>query len=264
MKDTKMIILDLDQTLLRTNKTISDYTINVLNQCKETGIKIVYATARSKGASKRFIERYEPDIFIGYGGALVQVYVLSETPKIIYKAGIPADISTAIITDLLNEPEVVSILAINETVALTNDIDELSMTDNAHYTYTENLLDYNYSYLKISTITANEEAMERIAAKYPTIDMLRYSGEDLFRFVNQEALKWNAIQAIADYYDISTDQLIAFGDDIIDLEMIQKCGIGIAVANAVPQIKSAADYICGSNDDDGVAQWLESNLIIKK
>jgi len=261
MTDTKMIILGLDQTLLRTNKTISDYTINVLNQCKEMGIKIVYATARSTEASKRFIERHEPNIFIGYGGALAQVDVLSETPKIIYKAGIPPDISTEIIRDCLNEPEVVSILAINETVALTNDADELSMTDSAHYTYAENLLDYKYSYLKISIITASNEAMERIAAKYPTIDMLRYSGEDLFRFVNREALKWNAVQAIADYYNISTDQFIAFGDDIIDLEMIQKCGTGVAVANAVPQVKAAADCICGSNDDDGVARWLELNVI---
>ena len=256
-----MIVLDLDQTLLRSDKTISDYTIDVLNRCREIGMKIIYATARSTRAALRFIKRYEPDIFIGYGGALVQIGVLSDMPKTIYDAAIPADISSAIIKDCLNEPDVISILAVNENVALTNDTDELSMTDSAHYKYSENLLDYDYSYLKITTITADQEAMERIAAKYPTIDMLRYSGEDLFRFVNREALKWNAVKAIADYYGISTDQFIAFGDDIIDLEMIKNCGIGVAVANAVPEVKAAADYICECNDDDGVARWLESNYI---
>jgi hydroxymethylpyrimidine pyrophosphatase-like HAD family hydrolase len=43
--------------------------------------------------------------------------------------------------------------------------------------------------------------------------------------------------------------------------MVAKSGIGVAVGNAIPEVKAAADYICASNDDDGVAKWLEENAL---
>jgi hydroxymethylpyrimidine pyrophosphatase-like HAD family hydrolase len=59
-----MIITDLDETLLRSDKTISSYTLNVLSKCKEKGIKIVFATARSIIAATRFLDLYMPDIVV--------------------------------------------------------------------------------------------------------------------------------------------------------------------------------------------------------
>ena len=49
--------------------------------------------------------------------------------------------------------------------------------------------------------------------------------------------------------------------NINDLEMIANCGTGIAVDNAVDQVKAVAKQICGSNDEDGVAHWLEKNIL---
>ena len=46
-----------------------------------------------------------------------------------------------------------------------------------------------------------------------------------------------------------------------DLEMIEKCGIGISVTNAIDDIKYAADYICDTNDNDGLAKWIEENIL---
>lgn len=112
-----MIVTDLDQTLLRTDKTISDYSLDVLKRCREAGIKIVYATARSTQASSRFLEQFMPDIFVGYGGALVLA-----GNEVIHRFDISADISSRLIKDCLTTPEVTSILAINESVALTNNI----------------------------------------------------------------------------------------------------------------------------------------------
>lgn len=55
--------------------------------------------------------------------------------------------------------------------------------------------------------------------------------------------------------------IAAFGDDMNDLEMVRNCGIGVAVRNAVEEVKRSADYICGSNDDDGVAKWIEEFIL---
>ncbi|GAJ03681.1 unnamed protein product, partial [marine sediment metagenome] len=62
--------------------------------------------------------------------------------------------------------------------------------------------------------------------------------------------------------EISMDDLVAIGDDIPDLELLTACGIPIAVANAVPEIKAVAKYQTASNDEDGVAIVLEKILQI--
>lgn len=252
--DIKVIITDLDQTLLHTDKTISDYSVDVLNRCRKAGKKIVFATARSKQASSKYFERFMPDVFVGYGGSLV----LAENAEI-YRFDIPADISSSIIKECLETPEITSILAVNESIALTNNLNE--MTDTGHYQYTDSILDYYYRYLKISVISTSQDAVEKIAANYPMCDMLRYTGENLYRFANRDAVKWNAVNAIAKYYNLDTNAFAAFGDDVNDMEMVEKCGVGIAVANAIDEVKAAADYICDSNDNDGVAKWLEENVL---
>ena len=54
---------------------------------------------------------------------------------------------------------------------------------------------------------------------------------------------------------------MAFGDDLNDNEMLKICGTGVAVANAVPEVKEAADELTLSNDEDGVAQWLNKRFL---
>jgi len=58
-----------------------------------------------------------------------------------------------------------------------------------------------------------------------------------------------------------TTSALAFGDDYNDIEMLRECGIGVAVDNAIYEAKVAADYACGGCDEDGVAKWLEVNVL---
>ena len=67
----QVIVTDLDKTLLRKGAIISDYAISALRVCQQKNIKIVFATARSTQVSSRIFEQFMPDIFVGYGGALV-------------------------------------------------------------------------------------------------------------------------------------------------------------------------------------------------
>lgn len=56
--------------------------------------------------------------------------------------------------------------------------------------------------------------------------------------------------------------MAAFGDDFSDIGMLKLCGTGIAVGNAIPQVKEIADFVCDSCDQDGPATWIEKNLFI--
>ena len=251
-----MIVTDLDNTLLRSDKLISAHTIDILKKCQSRGITIAYATARSFQASSRFLELFQPDVFIGYGGALVQA-----ERKIIHRIDIPAETSFQIIKDCLAAPEITSILAINESVALTNNINELASKDSSHYHFADLSKDHHNRYLKISLNASSQTVVEKIAARYPICDVLRYTGENLYSIANRDAIKWNAVKAAAEYYNFSTAELVAFGDDKNDLGMLANCGAGVAVENAIDEVKAAADHICGSNDNDGVAEWLEKYIL---
>lgn len=250
-----MIITDLDNTLLRGDKSISQYTVSTLMKCRDKGIKIAFATARSTQAASRFLDQFTPDIFIGYGGA-----VSFSGEEIISRFDIPADISSELISNCLREPEISYVHAINESVAYTNRPDS-SDTDSSHYKYVDFSLNKNISYLKISLVTPNPHIVERIASNYPMLDVLRYTGENLYRFANCNAIKWKAVKAVAEYFKINTDMIVAFGDDINDLEMIKNCGVGVAVENAIAEVKSVAKYICDINGNDGVAKWLEEHVL---
>jgi len=56
-------------------------------------------------------------------------------------------------------------------------------------------------------------------------------------------------------------EIAAFGDDTPDIGMLRLCGLGVAMGNAIPAVKAAADVVIGTNDEDGIAEWLEETLL---
>lgn len=74
-------------------------------------------------------------------------------------------------------------------------------------------------------------------------------------FLNAGSGKTAAITALSKMSGISISDIAAFGDDSNDVEMLKLCGIGVAVANAVPEAFESADEVTLSNDEDGVAKW---------
>jgi hydroxymethylpyrimidine pyrophosphatase-like HAD family hydrolase len=98
--------------------------------------------------------------------------------------------------------------------------------------------------------------------KYITDDLYLEINDGRFGFIqNKKASKWNGVKKLSKHYKIRIEEIIAFGDDLNDLEMIQNCGIGIAMENGLEEVKSTADYICKNNDNDGIAEWIEEKII---
>lgn len=61
---------------------------------------------------------------------------------------------------------------------------------------------------------------------------------------------------VCSFCGIKTEEIIAFGDDYADIGMLELCGKGIAMGNAINEVKENADWIIGSNDEDGIAEYL--------
>ena len=83
----------------------------------------------------------------------------------------------------------------------------------------------------------------------------------LVQIMSKNATKWNGIKATLEALNVSQTEAVYFGDDNDDIEPIRMCGIGVAVSNAIEAVINAADYITGSNDEDGVAHFIEANLL---
>jgi len=251
----KMILTDLDGTLICSDGSISERTKLVLKQCQNYGIYIVIATARYWIGAERYIEEIQPDYEITTDGTLIHRH-----GQQIYGCNLEIEDTNQIIHDILlrdNRTEI--------TVATGRQV----FWNSKHISESEKLHKAVYcDYQKPLSCQAN-----KIVAELPNYEtaleianrnhcrLQSYRGENWYAFLLEKAGKVQAIRELARILDISLNEIVAFGDDKNDIEMLKMCGIGVAVNNAIPDVKDIADCITLSNDEDGVAEWLAINVL---
>ena len=76
-------------------------------------------------------------------------------------------------------------------------------------------------------------------------------------FVDRGVSKGSALLRLCEMLGISPDQTVPFGDEENDRPMLRAAGLGVAMGNAVPEIKAEADAVTSSNEEDGVAEFIE-------
>jgi len=86
---------------------------------------------------------------------------------------------------------------------------------------------------------------------------LTVARDGLGQIMHKEATKSKAVAALAKQWGITRSEIIAFGDDLNDIDMLSCAGVSVAMENALDEVKTVADHICDTNDNDGVAKWLE-------
>lgn len=259
MENIKLVISDLDFTLLHTNKSISEYTQKIFAKCSEYGIKTAIATARYRIGAEKFINIIKPDFEITTDGTMIYC-----NDELIHGCGFNLMTTNQIISEIRN---------ISKTQELTVATDMGILWNSQHITestilykaiYNDFLKPLHCSAYKIVTELPNKETALKIASKFPDCRLISYRGEDRYGFVSKNADKVQAIKSLASYLNIELSNIIAFGDDLNDLEMLKQCGYGVAVSNAVEEVLSAADYVTACNDEDGVAKFIEKNIFNRK
>lgn len=253
----RLIDLDLDKTLLHNNGVISDYSIRVLTQCRERGILIAIATARSEFSAKRYVDLIEPNIVITSGGAIARC-----GNKIFHKVLIPKITLNAIIQDALKEQSIECIRVMGEIHELSNNknVPE-GQKDYGHYDYSDLLSPLDEGAWKIQFETANIQFLKELKMKYSECELISYTNENLHKMSNIHANKRDAILGTCDKYGLKIEEVAAFGDDYSDYELINIAGMGVAVENAIEPIKIIANFVCESNEDDGVAKFIKKHTL---
>lgn len=117
---------------------------------------------------------------------------------------------------------------------------------------------FEESSLKMCVEIFDDGQAKRLQELLSGCDCVRFSDGYWYKFTKKTATKERAIMEVCSLCGISSEEIVAFGDDYADIGMLKLCGKGIAVGNAINAVKEIADQIIGSNDEDGIAEYLRN------
>lgn len=272
-KDKHIIALDLDGTLLKDNKKISEKTKRIILNAKQEGHIVVIATGRPHRASIDYYHQLGLDTpMVNFNGALIHHPTDQKWDAL--HSPLPHRTAQKIV-ETCYELDVKNILAeIGDEIYLDR--------------YDEELIDIFHavdegSPMKIGSIKNNlkeDPTSILIHPRHNHVDILRKELETTHASVIEHrkwAAPWHVIEIvkkgmnkavglkkIAHYYQVPKERIIAFGDEDNDLEMIEFAGVGVAMGNGISELKSLAKHIAGTNEEDGIGIFLEEYLQLSK
>ena len=260
----KLVAIDMDGTLLTSKKTISERTKRTIKKATEKGVQIVLASGRPLEGLMPYVKELgldtDKDYVLSYNGAIVQK--VSNKEMLVNNTLIGKDLTY--LYELSQEIES-NIHAFSKEGCITPKMSKYSELEGTINQIPVKEIDYanvgeQEQIIKIMLIDPPEILEENIKklpeAIYDDYTIVR-SAPYFLEFLHKDANKGAGVAALADSLGIDRKDVMCIGDAGNDLHMIQYAGMGVAMGNAFEEIKEIADYITGTNDEDGVAQAIE-------
>ena len=258
MRTYSILFLDIDGTLLDSRHQVMPCTREHLNHLQERGVPIVLCSARP------------PE-----GVNLVAGQAGLRGPKACYNGGLIFDENSTLLRDVgigvqlaldfrkfLSErfPEL-AVSAYLYDVWLAEDPQHPRIRQEAEISGCTPLkgslekaasaASHIHKLLCMGDAMAIRALQKEIPRHFPQLAALR-SKSTYLEILPRESTKGSAVQVLLDRYGLDKKQAVAFGDNDVDIDMLQYCGFGVAMGNAPRQVKEAADYVTASNDEEGI------------
>lgn len=266
----KMIGLDMDGTLLTTEKKMTAYTKQILEKALEQGIEVVLSTGRSiTGIPKELLEMPGMKYAVTINGARIIDLQINE---VIYENTLSMETALKLL-DIISEYDAIQEAFIDsvcystkEKLAHANDyflhpsiaeyvLKSRTPVDDVKAT----VLEKNKSVDKVNGMfrtAEDKKSSYELLSKVPGVVVVSSLGNNWE--INAEGTdKGNAMLRLGQLLGIKREEIMACGDGMNDIAMLKAVGLGVAMENAEPEVKEAADYITASNDEDGVAKAIE-------
>ncbi|WP_071146199.1 Cof-type HAD-IIB family hydrolase [Bacteroides ihuae] len=266
----KLLVLDVDGTLLNNKKEISTRTLATLLKVQQMGVRIVLASGRPTFGLMPLAKKLELDKCGGFilsynGGQIINV----QTGELLFEKRINPEMLPYLEkkakknnftiftyhqdTIITNEPE-------NEYVrqeALLNNMKIIPVTDFS--------IEIDFFPCKCMLVSNDEKALISLEEHWRkrlngVLDVFRsepYFLEVVPRFID----KANTLGVLLEKLKIKSKEVIAIGDGVCDFSMIQLAGLGIAMGNAQDSVKACADIVTTSNEEDGVSIAVENAIL---
>jgi Cof subfamily protein (haloacid dehalogenase superfamily) len=245
----KLVSLDLDGTLFNDESTVSDYNIDVIKKCHVKGLHTVVATGRPPRFTFKMIpELLSSDYVICYNGGMI-----FKNKRLVYTRCIEPSIVDAIIKFLS---------AYNARIAIECKDEIFSNFDLSHFwsglefSDLNSLVDFQHT-SKILIQNDLEIPFSELYERFKTsCNIIQTDSGRLIEIMEKDVHKLSAVKWVADELKINLEEVIAFGDDLNDCEIIQGVGLGVAMENGHPKLKALAKQIAPTNINDGVGRIL--------
>lgn len=268
----KLIALDIDGTLLNSQKKITSDVFDSIQKAKKSGAKVVLSTGRPLPGVTPLLNELnlndEGDYVICFNGAVVQevkskkvisnIEMTYEDFKNIYE--VVKELNTKVHintpTNLITPHKEPSEYTVHESV-----LNKIPIVYKS-----EEEINNSITFCKIM-IVDHPERLEDILKVLPNELHEKYtvvrSAPFFLEFLNKKANKGTALKALCNSIDIPIEKTIAVGDEENDQHMIKMAGLGVAMGNARDSIKEISDYITTSNNDNGVANVINKFILNK-
>ncbi|MUV39033.1 5-amino-6-(5-phospho-D-ribitylamino)uracil phosphatase [Lentibacillus sp. JNUCC-1] len=243
MSDIKLIALDMDGTLLNTAEEISAYTKEVIGEALDLGVHVVLSTGRALPTCYPYAET------LGLKSYLVTV-----------NGGEIWTMEKQLVERHLLEPDLVENIY---RLALRKELKTWMITTEKVY-FNERPEDFHaHEWLKLGGHTLDEASLESFIK-----EVSHYEGLELTNSlpinveINPKGVsKASALKRVCRELGFTMDEVMAVGDSLNDMKMIQEAGLGVAMKNGQEAIKKAADYMTDTNNQDGVAKAIETFVL---
>lgn len=266
-KMQKMLVTDLDDTLLRDDLTISEVDIQAIKKAKDQGHVIMFCSGRSNDSMMQFIESMdihdEDEYFISFNGARIDT-VKGEN---IYLKPINQELMADFI-DIGYEFNVTTQLYYDSHLVVEEENDYSRVYQertNMEVKVVKDIKSLPYS-LKVLYHDNDRQLLnkvkERIETKYAGVVNCFYSKKFYLEITHPDVNKGLTVEWMANHLGITRENVVCVGDGYNDVSMIEYAGKGCVVANASDGVKKVADYITkASNNEGGVAEVIERFIL---
>lgn len=261
----KMIAIDLDGTLLNDELTISPDTAAAIQKAIRMGTVVTIATGRMFSSAKLIAEQlgiHAP--LITYQGAMIRIAGEAEA---LYERPVPPDISEKLVTiareknihmqvyqdDILyGDAETDKLIAYAEAVQVPYTV-EPDLVGLAKKGFTKLLF--------IDEPEVLDPLQKELQVLFGESAYITKSKRTYLEVTHPEANKGSALLFLANALGIDRSEIIGIGDNHNDSELLKAAGFGIAMGNAVPEMKELADYTSLSNNDEGVLHAIDKFIL---
>lgn len=263
--DIKLMVFDLDDTLLNSNFLISPRTFRAIKQVVAKGIKVTLATGRMYSSALPLADIIGMDIpVISYNGALITSYPSGET---LFHNPIKQEIAKQVMQVCCERQWYIQTY-IND-VLYVKELDERALSYGKNFGVTpipvgDSLYSMPGSPTKMLAIAETGEIgllKEGFQKQLGTRICIAESKPGFLEINDPAVNKGAALRFIASRLNIDPQEIMAFGNGINDFEMLRYSGWGVAVSNSHAAVKDIARLVTGSNDEDGVADVIEKYVL---
>lgn len=263
--ETKALVLDIDGTLTNSQKDITPATKEAVQKLMKQGQKVILASGRPTPGMRRAEKELEMNRFGGYllsyNGAKVVDCI---TGEIVYQRILPLSLIPGIyqfakehgcgLISYLGD-EVISAFEPDEYVQLEARINGLPIR------VVDNFVEFiDFDVNKCLMTAPGEQAAvyeKELQEKYGDVASIYRSEAFFIEIMPQNVDKATSLDKMLPAIGVTRENTVCCGDGFNDISMIKYAGVGVAMGNAKDVVKEAADYITGTNDEDGLVEVIE-------